>query len=51
MRFWIDHPAAPNPVSMWRWLKYRVGDWLENIGRRMARRGLYPHSDEDDLPF
>lgn len=47
---WIDHPATQNgPVSLWRWIKYHVADWMLRKGNRWEREALYPH--DDDIPF
>ncbi len=49
---WIDHPATQNgPVSWWRWLKYHVGEWMENKGRRWSFDALHPDYDDDEIPF
>lgn len=48
---WIHHPATQDgPVSLWRWLRYHVGDWLYTRGNRMMNRALYPDGG-DELPF
>lgn len=41
---WIDHPATAGqgPVSLYRWIKYKVGVWLSDLGRRWEDEGLYP---------
>jgi len=39
---WIDHPGCENPVSLWRWLKYEIGDWMATKGSNMMDRALYP---------
>lgn len=41
---WIEHPATQDgPVSLFRWLKFKIGDRLEEIGRRWADEALYPN--------
>lgn len=39
---WINHPGCENPVSLWRWLKYEIGDWMMRRGSELADRALYP---------
>lgn len=62
---WIDHPACQDgPVSLTRWIKWHVSQWLDRHARRLERDALYPncegcgtprnrgdHSKCDELPF
>ena len=61
---WIDHPGCSNPVSRYRWLKFKVAEWLGNLARRWEYDAVFPncemcgqprnhgdHSNCDELPF
>lgn len=50
-RFWIDHPAAENPVGAVRWLKWHVSQWLGRWASNWERDALYPGWRDDDIPF
>ena len=49
-RFWINHPAASNPVGPWRYARWRFGEWMEYRGRRMASIAIH-QDDTDEIPF
>lgn len=49
MKFWIDHPAADaEPVSFRRWLAWRIGQWMERVGKRLSWWAIDP---DDEIPF
>lgn len=40
---WIEHPATQDgPVSLWRWLKYHVGVWMQRRGNDLEDGALHP---------
>jgi uncharacterized OB-fold protein len=41
--FWIDHPACKDCVSVIRWLKYHIGEWMFDKGDRLRDSALYPN--------
>ena len=48
---WINHPATQDgPVSVQRWLAFKIGEWLGYWARRLEHYGLYGDS-RDDIPF
>ena len=50
MKFWLSHPACPEPVSLRRKLAFEVGEWLEQLGRQLSRWAIDPDPD-DEIPF
>lgn len=61
---WIDHPACSEPVSVKRWIKWKLSEWLGRISARLEWQALYPncqmcgkprdegnHSGCEELPF
>lgn len=41
---WIKHPATQDgPVSVVRWLKYHVGEWMRETGARWSDDALSPY--------
>lgn len=41
---WINHPACQEgPVSLIRWLRYYVGEWMAAKGSSMSDRALFPN--------
>jgi hypothetical protein len=64
MEHWINHPGCQNPVSLRRYLKFQIAEWLAGIARRWEYEALYPnctmcgkprdsgdHCGCDELPF
>lgn len=48
----INHPATQDgPVSVWRWFKFHLADWMIRKGYRWERQALYPDREQDDIPF
>lgn len=39
---WIDDPACSEPVGIIRWMRFRIGVWMESTGRRWYCRALDP---------
>ena len=64
MEHWINHPGCQNPVSLTRWLKFQLSEWLSGIARRLEQDAVYPnceacgkprrkgdHSNCEEMPF
>lgn len=40
---WIEHPATQDgPVSLLRWLKFHLGEWMQRKGNGFVEQALYP---------
>lgn len=53
---WIHHPSQSAPVSLWRWVMYQVGVWMERKGRYLYDYALYGPYDpsgnlDDEIPL
>lgn len=46
MKLWIAHPAADHsPVSLLRWVKWHLSQWMIDKGRNLEYAALYPNCD------
>lgn len=48
---WIHHPACQDgPVSVGRWLRYRLSEWLGDWSRRLEHAALHPNCEDCGRP-
>ena len=45
---WISHPACTERVSYLRWTAFKIGEWLQHVGRRLEWWAVDP---DDEIPF